>query len=49
MFTDRGIGNQRNAHSHSTAEGECSLQENTGRLYALENVSLLANASLPSS
>lgn len=45
VWTDRGIGSQHNAHNHSTAEGECSLQENIGRLHAWDNVSLLANAS----
>lgn len=48
MLTDGGIRNQHNALNHPTAEGECSFQENIGRLHASDNVSLRANASLPS-
>lgn len=48
VWTYRGIGSQHNAHNHATAEGECSLQENIGRLNAWDHVSLPANASLPS-
>ena len=51
VWADRGIGSRHNAHNHPAAEGECSLQENIGRLHAWDNVSLLANvnASLSSS
>lgn len=48
VWTDWSIGSQRNAHNYSTAEGECSLQENIGRLNTWDTVSLPANASLPS-
>lgn len=48
VWTDRGIGNRRNAHYYSTAEGERSLQENIGTLNAWDSVSLLANARLHS-
>lgn len=34
VWNDRGIGSQHNAHNHSTAEGECSLQEDIGRLHS---------------
>lgn len=32
VWTDRCIGSHHNAHNHPAAEGECSLQENIGRL-----------------